>query len=188
MENFNLQSHLSKIYATFPEADHRPLIGITSNFTDGDASLRDRYYKQVIQAGGTPVIIPPVADKNVLVNTLEHLDGLLLSGGADYNPLWCGEEPSPKLHGINAERDLPEMLITRLAYNRQIPILGICRGIQTIVMALDGHVAQDISASTIKHSQDASRSELTHSVTLHKDSILYELYKTQNIYVNSFHH
>ena len=78
------------------------------------------------------MIIPPVADKNVLVNTLEHLDGLLLSGGADYNPLWCGEEPSPKLHGINAERDLPEMLITRLAYNRQIPILGICRGIASI--------------------------------------------------------
>ena len=67
MENFNLQSHLSKIYASFPEGDHRPLIGITSNFTDGDATLRDRYYKQVIKAGGTPVIIPPVADKNVLV-------------------------------------------------------------------------------------------------------------------------
>ena len=188
MENFNLQSHLSKIYATFPEAGHRPLIGITGNYTDGDASLRDRYYKQIVAAGGTPVIIPPVNDQHVLVNTLDHLDGLLLSGGGDYNPLWCGEEPSPKLHGINAERDLPESLITRLAYNRQVPMLGICRGIQTIAMALDGHVAQDITATTIKHSQDASRSELTHSVTIHKDSALFTLYNTQKIFVNSFHH
>ena len=51
-----------------------------------------------IVAGGTPVIIPPVADKNVIINTLEHLDGLLLTGGGDYNPLWCGEQPSPRLH------------------------------------------------------------------------------------------
>jgi gamma-glutamyl-gamma-aminobutyrate hydrolase PuuD len=55
-------------------------------------------------------------------------------------------------------------------------------------MALDGHVAQDITATTIKHSQDANRTELTHSVTIHKDSTLFGLYKTQNIFVNSFHH
>ena len=89
---------------------------------------------------------------------------------------------------INSKRDLPELLITRLAYNRQIPMLGICRGIQTLAIALDGHVAQDIPSSTIKHSQDADRGELTHSVTLHKNSELYRLYGTQNIFVNSFHH
>ena len=60
----------------------------------GDATLRDVYYKQIVKAGGTPVLIPPVADKEVLVNTLTHLDGLLLTGGGDINPLWMGEEPS----------------------------------------------------------------------------------------------
>ena len=144
MKGYNVQEYLQEIHAQYPAAERQPVIGITSNFTDGDASLRDRYYQQVIKAGGTPVIIPPVADKEVLLNTLDRLDGILLSGGADYNPLWAGEEPSIHLHGINAVRDLPELLLTQLAYNRQIPMLGICRGIQTLAMALDGKVAQDI--------------------------------------------
>lgn len=187
--DYHLQSHLEDIYATYPEADHQPLIGITGNFTDGDVSLRNKYYQQIVSAGGTPVVIPPVANKHVIINTLERLDGLLLSGGGDYNPLWAGEEPSPLLHGINAERDLPELLITRLAYNRQIPILGICRGIQTLAMALDGKVEQDIKRDgIIKHSQDAARNEQTHSVTLHKGTTLHKLYHKDSLFVNSFHH
>ena len=188
MESFNLQQYLDDIYQQYPEGDWKPLIGITSNYEGMDATLRYAYYNKVIEAGGIPVIIPPVSDRHVLVGTLDSLDGLILSGGGDYNPLWCGEEPSPRLHNINSKRDLPELLITRLAYNRQIPMLGICRGIQTLAVALDGHVAQDIASPTIKHSQDADRGEVTHSVTLHKNSEIYRLYGTQNIFVNSFHH
>ena len=195
MKSFHLQSHLNEIHATFPEAKHRPVIGITANYANEDACLRDRYYKQVVDAGGTPFIIPPVADKHVIINTLEHIDALLLTGGGDYNPLWCNEEPSPRLHAVNATRDLPELLITRLAFNRQIPMLGICRGIQTLAIALDGHVAQDISGNNegndkpgIKHSQDADRNELTHSITIAPDSHLFNIYKSERIYVNSFHH
>ena len=185
---FNLQEHLDGIYQQNPEGDPRPLIGITANFEGMDATLRYAYYSKVVEAGGIPFIIPPVNDRHVLVNTLDRLDALILTGGADINPLWSGEEPSLKLGHINSKRDLPELLITRLAYNRQIPMLGICRGIQTLAIALDGHVAQDIPSSTIKHSQDADRGELTHSVTLHKNSELYRLYGTQNIFVNTFHH
>lgn len=188
MESFNLQQYLDDIYQQYPEGDWKPLIGITSNYEGMDATLRYAYYNKVIEAGGIPVIIPPVSDRHVLVGTLDSLDGLILSGGGDYNPLWCGEEPSPRLHNINSKRDLPELLITRLAYNRQIPMLGICRGIQTLAVALDGHVAQDIASPTIKHSQDADRGEVTHSVTLHKNSEICRLYGTQNIFVNSFHH
>lgn len=187
MEDFNLESHLAPIYATFPEAKHQPMIGLTANYENIDATLRDRYYKQVIAAGGVPIIIPPVADKDVILNTLEHLDGLILTGGGDFNPLWCGEEPVPELHNINKERDLAELLITRLAYNRQIPMLGICRGIQTLAMALGGKVAQDFKG-TVKHSQDADRTEPTHSVILSKDSALYQIYRQERIFVNSFHH
>lgn len=187
MEDFNLETHLKDVYSTFPEAKHQPIIGLTANYEGVDATLRDRYYKQVIAAGGTPIIIPPVADKEVLVNTLQHIDGLILTGGGDYNPLWSGEEPSPKLHNINKERDLAELMLTRLAYNRQIPMLGICRGIQTLAIALGGKVSQDITA-TVKHSQDADRSEPTHSVSLVKNSTLYSIYGTDKIFVNSFHH
>ena len=216
MTSFNLNSYLEDIYASFPEGKRKPIIGITANFWNGEATMAKAYYQQVVDAGGTPVLIPPVDDKDIIVSTLSGIDGLLLSGGADINPLWSGEEPSPQLHHINAARDLPELLITQLAYNRQIPILGICRGIQTLVTALGGKVTQDIETAMqeppaeetadkkkskrsaqeqepvqrlrIKHSQDGDRNLPTHSVVVEKDSMLYRLYKSEKLYVNSFHH
>ena len=198
MKSFNLQAHLNKIYAGYPEGERRPVIGITGNFADGNASLCDRYYMQIEAAGGVPVIVPPIADKDVIVSTLDNIDALMLSGGADFNPLWAGEEPVPQLHGINAERDLAEMLAIRLAFNRQMRILGICRGMQALAMALDGKVIQDIGAGSInsgggapliKHSQQADRrSEPTHSVRIEKNSVLHSLFNREKIYVNSFHH
>ena len=196
---FDWQSRLATAYASFPEASRKPIIGLTGNFDEQTCKLKDGYYKSVLRAGGVPVIIPPLADTDAIINTLEHIDGLLLTGGGDYNPLYAGEEPSPKLGGVNAERDLPELLITQLAYNRQIPMLGICRGVQTLAMALGGKVKQDISdVAQIRHSQDADRSEPTHTVTVEPDSTLYNIYKSQlsplashlspTLYVNSFHH
>ena len=186
---FDWQSQLAKAYTTFPEAPHKPVIGITGNYGELTCKLGEGYYKSICKAGGVPVIIPPLSDTDSIINTLDHIDGLLLSGGADFNPLYAGEEPQPKLSGINSERDLPELLITQLAYNRQIPILGICRGIQTIAMTLGGKVMQDISETAhLKHSQDADRSEPTHSVNIVEGSILSNLYGEQHIYVNSFHH
>ena len=189
--SFSLDELLSPAYENFPEAENRPVIGITANYSDIDATVRDRYYKQIINAGGVPVIIPPIADTAIIADTLEKVDGILLTGGGDYNPLWCGEEPSPKLHNINRERDAAELILTRLAYNKQIPMLGICRGIQTLAMALGGHVAQDISSqATIKHSQDADREEATHSVIIEEGSILFSIYHNRigSLPVNSFHH
>jgi microsomal dipeptidase-like Zn-dependent dipeptidase/anthranilate/para-aminobenzoate synthase component II len=196
MKQFNLQAFVDGVYAQFPAAGQRPVIGITGNYADLCCTLGKGYYQSVINAGGVPVIIPPSADHEVLMNTLDHIDGLILSGGADINPLWAGEEPVSGLHGINSERDLPELLITRLAYNRQLPMLGICRGIQTLAMALGGKVCQDIT-SDIKHSQDADRSEPTHSVNVIEGSTLYNIYKDcfspltshpSPLFVNSFHH
>ncbi len=205
MKSFDIQSSLDDIYARYPEATRQPVIGLTGNFADGDARLCEQYYMSVVRAGGTPVIIPPVADKDVIINTLDKIDGLVLTGGGDINPLWAGEEPSPRLHGINHMRDKAELLTVRLAYNRQIPMLGICRGIQTLVTALDGEVDQDIAESfaaahgagraaaaaghsLIKHSQDADRSEPTHTVRIGRESVLYSLYKTETLAVNSIHH
>ena len=188
MKNFDLSTYLSAVYSRYPEASRRPVIGITGNYEDLTCKLGRGYYQSVIAAGGIPMVIPPSADTDVVAGSLEHVDGLILSGGGDINPLWAGEEPIPQLHAINQERDLPELLITRLAYNRQIPMLGICRGIQTLAVALGGKVAQDIGAVTIKHSQDADRSEPTHSVSVAADSTLSNIYKEEQLYVNSFHH
>ena len=187
---FDWKGRLENVYGAFPEAQSRPVIGITANYNDGNSMLADGYYKKVVAAGGVPLLIPPLDDTDAIINTLDRIDALILSGGGDYNPLFCGEEPSPRLHSINGERDLPELLITRLAYNRQIPMLGICRGIQTLAMALGGTVRQDIADTDglIKHSQDANRNVPTHSVSVCEDSVLYNIYGTRTLYVNSFHH
>ena len=207
MKSFNLQNHIDTVYGSYPAARCKPVIGITGNYEDFTCKLGKGYYQSVIRAGGVPLVIPPSSDTAVLMNTLDHIDALILSGGGDINPLYCGEEPVPQLHGINSERDLPELLITRLAYNRQMPILGICRGIQTLAVALGGKVCQDISSTPahigrgglVKHSQDADRSEPTHSVTISEGSTLFNIYKDEQqrstlnaqrstVYVNSFHH
>ena len=197
---FDWQSQLATAYAAFPEAARKPVIAITGNYDDQTCKLAEGYYKSVQRVGGVPVIVPPLTDTDAIINTLDHVDGLLLSGGGDFNPLLVGEEPSPRLGSINSERDIPELLITQLAYNRQIPILGICRGIQTLAVALGGKVAQDISdIAKVKHSQDAHRSEATHSIIVDPDSTLYNIYSdaqqcsTFNVqrltlFVNSFHH
>ena len=189
MGKFDLQLYLDNVYSRFPEAEYQPVIGITGNYEDNICKLSHGYFQSVVAAGGVPMIIPPVEDANTLVNTLDRIDALILSGGGDINPLFGGDEPSPRLRGINQKRDLPELMITRLAYNRQIPILGICRGIQALAVALGGKVAQDISIqANVKHSQDADRAEQTHSIKIAEDSILHSLYGEEKIYVNSFHH
>ena len=191
MDRYDWQSQLTeKVYATFPEASIKPVIGITGNYGDLTCKLAEGYYKSVLKAGGVPIIIPPLADTDTIINTLGKIDGLVLSGGGDYDPHYAGEEPDPKLGEINEERDLPELFITRLAYHRQIPMLGICRGIQTLAMALGGRVKQDITdIATLKHSQQEERSIPTHNVIIEKDSTLFQLYPQLNpLRVNSFHH
>ena len=190
MNPYRWTTTLTEIYRSFPEAERRPVIGITGNYGEKGCELGPGYYQSVIRAGGVPLVIPPCADKDIIINSLDSIDALILSGGGDANPLFFGEEPSPKLHGINAERDLPELLTIRLAYNRQIPILGICRGIQMMACALGGAIHQDIShlPNLIKHSQDLSRDKESHTVRLEKGSILANIYDEEEIAVNSFHH
>lgn len=150
---------------------NRPVIGITGNFNEGQLKLLPGYFRSIEAAGGTPVVIPPRRKPDAsLISMIDRIDGLLLSGGADINPILMGEDPVPALHGINNERDAFELALTRLAYNRQVPMLGICRGIQVLAAALGGTVMQDIAtamphSTLVKHSQDADRGVATHFVT-----------------------
>lgn len=211
MQNYNLDAHLAGLYDHYPEGNTRPVIGITTNFSGQDVTIREVFHKQIIEAGGTPLLIPPTTDKQVIVNILDRIDGLLLTGGADVNPLWAGEEPTLNVGNINDKRDLSELLTTRLAYNRQIPIFAVCRGMQVLAIALDGKVQQHIydpyiveetgekklarlkSVTTLrpaklKHDQSAAFTEPTHSIAIVPGSILHSIYKQDKIFVNSFHH
>ena len=170
-----------------------PIIGITGNFADGQLKLLPGYFRSIEKAGGIPLVIPPKrhADAST-IDLLDRIDGLLLSGGADLNPILLGEDPVPALHGINHERDEFEMELIKLAYNRQLPMLGICRGIQMLAAALGGTILQDIQtampqAKLIKHSQDADRHVSTHFVESVEDSLMRSLFG-KRFAVNSFHH
>ena len=189
---FDIQADYDRIHRTFPGHKTAPIIGLTGNFRDGDCTLAEGYYQSILKAGGVPFIIPCYDDTDALINTLDKLDGILLTGGADINPLFLGEDPVKELHGINPRRDRQELLLTRLAADRQIPILGICRGIQTMNAALGGPLYQDIHSqmegTRIKHDQDLDRSYASHMVVIEKDTLLHSLFKTDTIAVNSFHH
>jgi microsomal dipeptidase-like Zn-dependent dipeptidase/gamma-glutamyl-gamma-aminobutyrate hydrolase PuuD len=173
----------------------RPIIGITGNFGTKGCELAQGYYESVLQAGGIPVVLPPYDDAETLCKTLDKVDGILLSGGGDINPLLLGEEPIPGLHNICPQRDEMELLLVREAYNRQIPILGICRGIQVLVAALGGTLYQDLNtqyseAPLIKHDQDLDRAYASHTVRLKTESTLARLFPEagKGLSVNSFHH
>ena len=180
-------------HSDFPTHKRRPLIGITGNYGERGCELAEGYFRSVLEAGGTPVVIPPYTDKEALLDTLDHIDALLLSGGGDINPLLLGDEPVPALHSVNPRRDLPELLLTRLAFDRQIPMLGICRGCQMIAAALGGSVLQDIATGLpdrelLKHDQQMPREYASHSVQVNPNSLLHSIFGQSNLAVNSFHH
>ncbi len=170
----------------------RPIIAITGNYNDRTCTLAEGYYRSILLAGGIPLVIPPYEEIDNLGELLDRIDGLMLSGGADINPLLLGEEPVIELHGINPKRDKQELELVRLAANRQIPILGICRGIQVLNAALGGELYQDIhtqmEGKRIKHDQDLDRAYPSHTVAISTDSLLYTLFNKERLEVNSFHH
>ena len=177
-----------------PVCQRKPLIGITGNYGEKGCELGEGYYRSVVEAGGIPVVVPPFSDEHAMTNLLDRLDGILLSGGGDLNPLLLGEQPVPGLGGVCPERDMPELLLTRMAYDRQVPILGICRGIQVLACALGGTVWQDLGSqydgpSLIKHSQQMPRHVASHHVQITEGSLLQHIMEGQErIAVNSFHH
>ena len=191
-QTFDIESDYQKLHNHFPNHGQAPVIGITGNVTEGNLSLLSGYFKSIVAAGAIPMVIPPYEDTGLMIEMLNRIDGLLLSGGADLNPLFLNEEPVEALHNINPWRDRQELLLVRLAANRQIPILGICRGIQVMTAALGGSLYQDIDTQMegkhIKHSQDLDRAYASHTVTLEPDSLLADLFNTDTLAVNSFHH
>ena len=193
-DNFHLQAEYAALHKTYPVGRRCPIIGITANYTDERLStLAEGYYASVLAAGGSPVIIPPYANRDALVELLPTLDGLLLSGGADIAPRYMGEEPRyDLLHTINPTRDNQELMLTLLATDLGLPILGICRGIQTLAAALGGSVHQDIYAALgdnlLNHDQAEERGVATHRVNIEEGSRLAEIFGEKSLFVNTFHH
>src|SRR6266536_1210240 len=110
-----------------------PLIGVTTSITVGTsperAYVNSAYLHAIQQAGGVPVVLPPQLSASSLVRLARGLDGLLLTGGGDVDPALFGEAPHPTLYDVAPARDTLETSAVRLALERQLPILAVCRGI-----------------------------------------------------------
>ncbi len=191
MPTFDIEKEYTALHSSYPIHKRRPIIGITGNYDAGKCTLLEGYYRSVLEAGGTPLIIPPADDVDMMVSLLDRVDALILSGGGDINPLYLGEEPLRELSSINPARDWHELMLVCLAANRQIPILGICRGLQVMTAALGGKLYQDIykeASATLKHSQDTERHVCTHTIRITQESLLHNIFDTEVLPVNTFHH
>jgi gamma-glutamyl-gamma-aminobutyrate hydrolase PuuD len=103
--------------------------------------LPRRYVDRVAAAGGIPVLLPPVPD---IAEAVSRLDGLMLSGGGDIDPARYGEEPAAEITNVREERDSAEFALLAAAASLQLPVLGICRGMQVINVARGGTLHQHL--------------------------------------------
>ncbi|MGN1279744.1 MAG: gamma-glutamyl-gamma-aminobutyrate hydrolase family protein [Limosilactobacillus sp.] len=143
----------------------------------------------VVKSGGLPVILPSVAPE-LASSYLPLFDGVIFAGGADVDPTFFNEEPHQRLGATYRKRDLFEIALVKEACVANKAIMGICRGMQLINIALGGSVYQDLSEDprqTLKHAQDAPGNLPSHHVTIKEDSRLFQL-AGQRPYVNSRHH
>lgn len=168
-----------------------PVVGISSEVTPGKDGAKLTYVTAVRKAGGVPVILPRVGNEKEARQLLRRVDALIMTGGPDFDPALYGEEILNESVGINASRDTSDLLLIREAVKMGKPVLGICRGMQGINVALGGTLYQDIPTQFpgSNHRQTVPASKATHRVILEKGSRLSALLGgADTIRVNSFHH
>ncbi len=171
----------------------RPRIGITVSLLDGPSchQLPSNYVSSVLGAGGIPLLLPIFDDPDLALDILSTLDGLLLSGGVDVDPLLFGAEPQPRLGAVSPERDLADLCLSRKALEMGMPVLGICRGIQVMAVAAGGSIIQDIGGipGVLKHRQESPRWHGSHTVDVDGTGLVCQLVgQSGTMDVNSFHH
>ncbi|MDR1645723.1 MAG: gamma-glutamyl-gamma-aminobutyrate hydrolase family protein [Tannerellaceae bacterium] len=170
-----------------------PLIGLSVSPTDNGSALSAYYINAVVKAGGAPVLIPAITDVTALRQIVANLDGLILTGGKDVNPLWYREDPLQPLGEVDPLRDAYELKLIKLATDRNIPLLGICRGEQLINVAFGGTLYQDIPSQRtgkplVKHVQKMPGQYVSHAVSVAPESQLAAIIGAGEQGVNTFHH
>jgi len=184
----------------------RPTIGITTQTLHSidhippslppSWVMNQRYFMAASVVGGVPWMIPLYDDDvDTLREIYERLDGVLIPGGVDMNPSCYGEATSPLCGALDPARDRVELQLVRWAVDDRKPVLGLCRGIQVINVALGGTLYQDIAAEfagAIKHdyfpTMGFDRDHLSHTVEIAGGSRMHALLEGPSVKVNSMHH
>jgi putative glutamine amidotransferase len=175
-----------------------PLIGVPCMTiqTEGYSprlGMSRSYVSALLKAGAAPLLIPHMADEAALRAAYERLDGLLLPGGGDIDPVHYGESRHEKCNEPSAERDATELALARWAIEGGKPLLGICRGVQVLNVALGGSLFQDIQAQIADAERhdwypNYPRDRLSHTVSVSPDVRLARITGTTTLPVNSLHH
>lgn len=176
----------------------RPIVGIPCQADFRERSGRPiygnnrAYIHAVESAGGIPVLIPLLHDTALLEPLFGHLDGIIFTGGVDLQPELFGEEEHPALGEVDARLDDFELALTRWALERDMPVLGVCRGMQLLNVALGGNLYQDIAAqcpASIAHCRrELPRNTLIHNVRIEIGSQTERVLGASEIWINSLHH
>ena len=175
----------------------KPFIGITTDYS-GEYSpfricLEEPYAIEIRRAGGLPVLLPLDISPEDAVEYASKLDGILFSGGSDLSPHLFNEEPIRELNSLLSSRDYSELALMKAAQRLCLPVFGICRGCQTINVALGGTLFQDIPRQIPgahgHYPKDTPVFEPYHSVSiLSDDSRMAAIFKKPVVRTNSFHH
>ncbi len=172
----------------------RPRIGITMRIeSDTDRFYLSRHYSEAVAAaGGVPVHISLIPQREYIAAVIDQLDGVLLPGSdSDVDPLRYGAEPHPKLGTVQSIKDETDLLVLEEVENRRLPLFAICFGMQVLNVFRGGTLIQDIGSQmphAIKHEQGAPRDRPSHRIKLAESSLLSSLAQTQTVLVNSHHH
>ncbi len=149
--------------------------------------INSAYVDKIIQAKGLPVLL--AYTENNLLQVLKSVEGVVLAGGGDPDPIYFGAEPIPRCGQINPNRDKFEVELAKRCLSENIPLLGICRGAQIMNIAAGGDIYQDIASSMkIQHQQQAPRWHPTHMIDIAPESMLHRIFNVAELRVNSFHH
>jgi putative glutamine amidotransferase len=164
---------------------------------DASLSLSNRYAEALLDAGGLPLIVPPVTDPARIAAYVRQSDGVMLTGGEDVNPALYGVSPPPDVAKTvtitpdGGRRDLMELLLVEQAFRQRKPIFAICRGHQVLNVALGGTLICDLpleKPSKINHRRTDKRCEPVHELRLTEDSLLARITGKLALEVNSTHH
>jgi putative glutamine amidotransferase len=164
-------------------------------FADASISLSNRYTDAIIAAGGLPQIFPATTSREVIAESVERCDGILMTGGDDIDPnLYAKDLPenlAKTVGQLEPERDKWETVLIAETMRRQKPLLGICRGHQMLNIALGGTLVVDIPSqvpNALDHRRMDKKMEPVHDVTIEADSMLGRITGQTTLGVNSTHH